>query len=135
MNRALSLAWRQRPLLLLGVSVIVALFLQGQVNGANQAARDANEAAVAARAQTHTLKILAVANCESRNAARRENNQHVRVPMKAALAYLATLAIPGETNKKATAAQRAAAKAFVKRFEGYAKLIVPQPPLQCAPGG
>ncbi len=135
MSSALSFAWRQRPLLVLGVSIIVAVFLQSQVNGANRAANDANQAAASARAQAHALKEANVSSCESRNKARAENNEHVRAPLKNALAYLASLAVAGQTNKKATRAQRAAATAFVKRFQGYAKLIVPQPPLQCAPGG
>lgn len=79
---------------------------------------------------TNELKSAQRSACELRRAGREDTNAHDRLPLRAALAYLAT--VGARTSAIApTAAQRAAAAAFAARFSGYADNVTPLPNPEC----
>lgn len=79
---------------------------------------------------TQDLKQAQAAACALRIKGRANTNTHDRVPLRAALNYIASLGTAGEKGA-ATAKQREASRLFVARFAGYARLVTPLPNPKC----
>lgn len=77
-----------------------------------------------------TLVIQETEACELRRSGRENTNVHERIPLRLALAYIASLGLRGE--HRGTAAEQAATRAFVARFEGYAAAVQPLPNPGCS---
>lgn len=78
---------------------------------------------------TNTLKMAQATACQLRRAGRLNTNIHDRVPLRAALSYLADIGKRSAT--AGTPAQRAAAAAFAARFRSYAHNVQPLPNPSC----
>lgn len=67
-------------------------------------------------------------SCDLRYAGRADSNEHLRVPLKAALTYLGTI---GAQSRNPDPKQRAAARSFGRQFLAYAAAVTVLPNPEC----
>lgn len=79
---------------------------------------------------TETLKHEQAVTCRLRMAGRANTNTHERVPLRAALKYLAVIVVKSAQGQP-DRVKRDAALMFGRQFEAYAALVEPLPNPKC----